>query len=90
LELAPFGITINNVMPGFTETPRLQSLIQAKADSLGSSFEEVEATWKGMVPMKRFAKPQETAALISFLVSNQAAYITGQSIAVDGGRVGCL
>ena len=90
LELAPFGITVNNIMPGFTETPRLESLIKAKADSLGQSYDEVETAWKNMVPMKRFAQPQETAGLISFLCSEKGSYITGQSIAVDGGRLGCL
>lgn len=90
LELAPFGITVNNVMPGFTETPRLESLIQAKADSLGKDYKEVEEMWKGMVPMKRFADPKETAGLIGFLASDKAGYITGQNIAVDGGRLGCL
>lgn len=90
LELAPFGITVNNVMPGFTKTPRLESLIKAKAENLGQSFAEVETQWKNMVPMKRFAEPSETASLIGFLVSEKAAYITGQVIAVDGGRLGCL
>ena len=90
LELAPFGITINNVMPGFTDTPRLKNLIEAKAQNLGQSFEQVEEAWKNMVLMKRFAAPQETASLIGFLCSDKASYITGQSIAVDGGRLGCL
>lgn len=90
LELAPFGITVNNVMPGFTQTPRLENLIRAKADQTGQSFAEVESAWKDLVPMKRFAQPQETAALIGFLCSEGAQYITGQNIAVDGGRLGCL
>ena len=90
LELAPFGITVNNVMPGFTKTPRLESLIRAKADELGKSYAEVERYWMEKVPMKRFAEPVETAALIGFLCSENAGYITGQNIAVDGGRVGCL
>jgi len=89
-ELAPFGITVNNVMPGFTDTPRLASLIQAKAEQEKRPFRAVEEDWKNLVPMKRFARPEETAALVSFLASENAAYITGQSIAVDGGRVGCL
>lgn len=89
-ELAPFGITVNNVMPGFTDTPRLSSLIQAKAEQEKRSVQDVEADWKNLVPMKRFARPEETAALISFLASDKAAYISGQSIAVDGGRLGCL
>jgi len=90
LEVAPFGVTVNNVMPGFTQTPRLESLIRAKADQLGKSFAEMESAWKDMVPMKRFAKPEETASLISFLCSENADYITGQNFAVDGGRLGCL
>lgn len=90
LELAPFGISVNNVMPGFTKTPRLESLIKAKADSLGKTYEEVEQMWKDMVPMKRFAEPKETASLISFLASENAGYVSGQNIAVDGGRLGCL
>lgn len=90
LELAPFGITVNNVMPGFTSTPRLESLIKAKADQEGKSFAEVESQWKSLVPMKRFAQPEETAGVIGFLCSDKANYVTGQSIAVDGGRLGCL
>lgn len=90
LELAPFGITINNVMPGFTQTPRLEGLIRAKADDLGKSYTEVERLWKDLVPMKRFADPDETASLIGFLCGERAGYITGQNIAVDGGRLGCL
>lgn len=90
LELAPHGITVNNVMPGFTKTPRLESLIAAKASSLGKESSEVAQMWRDLVPMKRFAKPEETANMVGFLVSDKAAYITGQSIAVDGGRLGCL
>ncbi len=90
LEIAPFGITVNNVMPGFTRTPRLESLIRAAADNFGKSYAEVESEWKDKVPMKRFAKPEETAQLIDFLVSEKANYITGQNIGIDGGRMGCL
>jgi 3-oxoacyl-[acyl-carrier protein] reductase len=90
LELAPFGITVNNVMPGFTNTPRLESLIQVQANKLGKSIEDVTSDWKAKVPMGRFAEPAETAALIGFLASVPAGYITGQNIAVDGGRLGCL
>ncbi len=90
LELAPFGITVNNVMPGFTQTPRLESLIRAKADLENKSYVSVEREWMDKVPMKRFARPEETASLVSFLCSEQSDYITGQSIAVDGGRIGAL
>lgn len=90
LELAPFGITVNNVMPGFTNTPRLDSLIQGNAEKTGKTYDQVEQAWKDSVPMKRFAEPSETAQLVGFLVSDKASYITGQTIAVDGGRTGCL
>jgi 3-oxoacyl-[acyl-carrier protein] reductase len=90
LELAPYGITVNNVMPGFTQTPRLDSLIQAKADQEGKTFEQISQEWQKLVPMGRFAQPEETAQLIGFLCSEHAGYITGQNIAVDGGRLGCL
>lgn len=90
LEVASFGITVNNVMPGYTETPRLQELIQNSANSAKMSYAEMETQWKNQVPMKRFAQPEETAELIAFLTSDKAAYITGQNIAVDGGRLGCL
>ncbi len=89
-EVASFGITVNNVMPGYTQTPRLEFLIQAKAELNQKSYQEEEKSWIEQVPMKRFAQPEETAALIGFLTSDQASYITGQSIAVDGGRLGCL
>lgn len=89
-ELAPYGITVNNVMPGFTQTPRLESLIRAAADNSGKSFGEMERVWKETVPMRRFAQPEETAQLIRFLLGEGANYITGQNIAVDGGRTGCL
>ena len=90
LELAPYQITVNNVMPGFTKTPRLESLIQNQADKMNKSYEEIGNIWKQKVPMGRFAEPKEIASLIGFLVSEKAGYITGQSIAVDGGRLNCL
>lgn len=90
VELAPYGVTVNNVMPGYTETPRLTSLIQGRAEKNGHSFEDETTLWKAQVPMGRFARPEETAALIAFLSSEVAGYITGQNIAVDGGRLGCL
>lgn len=90
LEVAPFGISVNNVMPGFTETPRLKKLIQAKAQSSGQTEDEVTKAWTSMVPLGRFCRPEETAHLVGFLCSDEAGAITGQNIAVDGGRLGCL
>lgn len=85
-ELAPEGITVNNVLPGFTRTGRLKSLFEGKAEKTGKSFDEVESGALSQVPMGRFGQPQEIAAAIGFLASPAASYITGVSIPVDGGR----
>lgn len=85
-ELAPDGITVNNVLPGFTRTGRLQSLFEGKAEKSGQSFEEVEQGALAQVPMGRFGQPEEIAAAIGFLASPAASYVTGVSIPVDGGR----
>ena len=90
LEVAADGVTVNNVMPGFTKTPRLEKLMEAKAKNTGQTVEQVRQAWLKLVPMGRFCKPQETAALVEFMVSDAAGAITGQNIAVDGGRLGCL
>jgi 3-oxoacyl-[acyl-carrier protein] reductase len=77
-ELASFNITANNVMPGYTETERLNKLMESNP-----SF----ANAKAEVPMGRFGKPEEFAAAVAFLASERAGYITGQSIAIDGGWI---
>ena len=77
-EVANYGITVNNLMPGFTHTNRLENLIQKNP-----KVNEVKDT----IPMKRFGKPEEFAATAAFLVSERASYITGQSLAVDGGWI---
>lgn len=89
-EVASFGITVNNVLPGATETERLSSIIENKAAKTGKSKEEVAAEMKAEVPAKRFGKPEEIAAAIGFLASPEAAYINGINVPVDGGRTGCL
>jgi len=85
-ELPP-GITINNVLPGFTDTPRLEALGRGRASREGKSLDAVREAWVAQVPEGRLAQPEETAAMLAFLASPAAAYIRGQSIAVDGGRL---
>lgn len=84
-ELGPFGITVNNILPGLTETKRLESLIQSIADKRGISFDEQVKDMKGNIPARRFADPSEIGALAGFLASSSAAFINGESIRVDGG-----
>lgn len=89
-ELAPQGITVNNVLPGFTETGRLQSIIDSKSKASGLDADAVAQDMLAGVPAGRFARPEEPAALIAFLCSDEAGYINGSSIAVDGGRTKCI
>jgi 3-oxoacyl-[acyl-carrier protein] reductase len=90
LELAPFGITVNSVLPGYTQTGRLERLIADRAAKTGQNAEAVAATLRAGIPMGRFARPEEIAAVAAFLASPAAGYLTGQAIAVDGGRTRCL
>ena len=89
-ELGQFGITVNNVLPGFTETERLNEIIKIKADQAQTSIEKMTAIMKNYTPAKRFAKPEETANAVVFLASAAASYINGVNIPVDGGRTKSL
>ena len=89
-ELGQFGITVNNVLPGFTDTARLHQIIKVKAEREGTTEIEMEKIMKGFVPAKRFAKPEETASAITFLASEAASYINGINLPVDGGRTKSL
>ena len=86
-EAAPFNVTVNNVAPGYTRTERLVELAEAVSGRTGSTIEGVYAEWEKEVPMGRLAEPAEVGALAAFLCSEKAAYITGQSVAADGGWI---
>lgn len=89
-ELGPDGITVNNVLPGFTETDRLDEVIESRASKAGTSVGEMAQALRHTVPLGRFARAEETAAAVAFLASPAAAYINGINLPVDGGRTGSL
>jgi 3-oxoacyl-[acyl-carrier protein] reductase len=89
-EVAAFGITVNNVLPGATRTGRLQSIIETKANKTGSSTAKIEEEMLHEIPMNRFASPEEIAQAVAFLASPSASYITGINVPVDGGRTSSL
>lgn len=89
-ELAPFGITVNNILPGATDTERLGTIILNKAAKIEASPEKVRHEMIAEIPAGRFALPEEIAAATLFLVSRQAGYITGINLPVDGGRTPSL
>ena len=89
-EVAADGITVNNILPGYTLTERVEQLALTIAGNDGTSPDEVRARWEAEIPMRRLGKPEEFAALAAFLVSERASYITGSSIAVDGGWIKSL
>lgn len=90
LELGPFGITVNNVLPGATMTARLESIINTNAQKKGISVEEAKQDMIKEIPLGRIAEAHEVAAAVAFLASPAAGYINGINIPVDGGRTGSL
>jgi 3-oxoacyl-[acyl-carrier protein] reductase len=89
-EVAPYGVTVNNLMPGYTRTERLEELAARNAQLRGSDPAEERSHWEREIPMGRLGEPREFAALAAFLASERASYITAQSIAVDGGWIRSL
>ena len=90
LELGGYGITVNNVLPGFTNTNRLKSLIKKKAEIQGKPISEIELQMKKSVPLNRFGEAREVANAVVFLSSPAASYINGINLPVDGGRTASL
>jgi len=90
VELGPFGITVNNVLPGFTQTVRADYVIDKRAKDSGKSPEEVLQELVSEIPARRIGRPEEFGAAVAFLCSPAAAYINGINLPVDGGRTACL
>ncbi|MCI4567085.1 SDR family oxidoreductase [Lysobacter sp. CFH 32150] len=86
-ELAPFGITVNNVLPGYTETGRITQIIHDRAQTSGQSEADIIDGMRKTVPVGRFAQPAEIGGVIAFLCSPAAGYVNGVSLAIDGGRM---
>ncbi len=86
-EVAADGITVNNVLPGYTETGRLKYIIESRAKAQNVPEQTIVENMKKTVPAARFAKPEEVANVAAFLASPAAGYVNGVSIAVDGGRM---
>jgi len=89
-ELAPFGITVNNILPGAVNTLRNQYVLKDRAERSGKSVAEVTAAMLAAIPAGRFAEPAELANVVAFLASPAASYVNGVSIPVDGGRTTTL
>lgn len=84
-EVAADGVTVNNILPGYTRTERLEELIDFLANKESLTADEIKARWESEIPIQRLGETREFAALAAFLVSERASYITGTSITVDGG-----
>ncbi|HYE60671.1 MAG TPA: SDR family oxidoreductase [Phycisphaerales bacterium] len=89
-ELGPHGITVNNVLPGFTETARLSQLFTGKAEKQGRTLDAVREEAIATIPARRLGRPEEVAAAVAFLCTPAAAYINGINVPVDGGRTPSL
>jgi 3-oxoacyl-[acyl-carrier protein] reductase len=86
-EYGPYNVLVNNVCPGYTATARLVELAETMAARRGETRREIEAEWSSQAPLRRVGRPEELAGAVVFLASERASYITGISLAVDGGLV---
>lgn len=89
-ELAPHGITVNVICPGYTRTERLEELAAATNKATGKSVKSIYAGWEQMIPAGRLGRPEELGDLAAFLASERAGYITGVAVNIDGGFVKCI
>ena len=89
-ELGEFGITVNNILPGYTDTQRLQEIFLDKSKKSDFDIESIISDAYSQIPLGRFADPKETAKVICFLASEDASYINGINLPVDGGRLSTL
>jgi 3-oxoacyl-[acyl-carrier protein] reductase len=90
IELGEFGITVNNVLPGYTNTDRLKYLFGKKANDAGKKEEDILNETVSLIPIKRLGEPNEFGAAVAFLCTPAAAYINGVNLPVDGGRLNSL
>ena len=89
-ELGPHGVTVNNVLPGFTDTQRLKELFEKMAKDQGLTYEEKTEAITKSVPLRRFAEAKEIGAAVAWLASPSASYVNGINLPVDGGRTRSL
>ena len=88
IELGEYGICVNNILPGYTSTARLQDLADSKAEALGVTPKEIREVWAKNTSLRRLGAPEEIANTVAFLASDESGYITGHNLSVDGGRFG--
>jgi 3-oxoacyl-[acyl-carrier protein] reductase len=89
-EVAPDGITVNIVVPGRIATQRVRALDEARAERDGLPFEDVQRSSTSTIPMQRYGRPEEYAAAVGFLASEQASYVTGSMLRIDGGLIASI
>jgi len=89
-EVGPFGITVNNVLPGYTNTGRLSEILEKRAAAGKLTEDAVRAQFQNQIPLRRFAEPDEVGAVVAFLASPAAGYVNGINLPVDGGRTRSL